>query len=118
MLDKKRLGWLLKQARENQSFSIYDVDRITKKVFKASQLSAYENGRSSIPLQRLDDLARIYGQTYYTILTRLETNRDIRDITDLSDSDKKIIDLMIKSAREKQPKEEKLKRTGEQGKTA
>jgi len=83
MIDFRRLGWLLKEAREGLGLSIYDVERITEKEFKTSQLSAYENARSQIPLAKLEKLAKVYGQDYYSLLTKMESSRNIRDITDL-----------------------------------
>ena len=106
MIDFRRLGWLLKEAREGLGLSIYDVERITEKEFKTSQLSAYENARSQIPLAKLEKLAKVYGQDYYSLLTKMESSRNIRDITDLPPEVTKIIDLTIKNAR--QPKKEKL----------
>ena len=105
MIDFKRLGWLLREAREGLGLSVYDVERISNRKFKVSRISSYENGRARIPLARLDELCSIYGQNYYSFLTKLEAERKIRDITDLPPEVTKIIDMTIKNAR--QPRKEK-----------
>ena len=105
MIDFRLLGVLLRQARESLGLSLDKVEEVTKGEFKKAIVGQYERGATIISLARLEKLANLYGHNYYSILTRLETNREIRDITDLPPEIKKLIDQSIKVGRQQTQEE-------------
>ena len=62
------VGERLRRLRQDRSLSLQDVCDRSGDSFVVSTLSAYERGKRSLSLERLYELANIYGQSPMSIL--------------------------------------------------
>lgn len=60
MMYSKLLGERLRNVRVQKGMSLHDVELASGREFKTSALGAYERGERTIPIQRLQRLARLY----------------------------------------------------------
>lgn len=87
------VGERLRNIRTQKSLSLHDVERTSKKEFKASVLGAYERGERSISVPRLQRLANFYAVPVDQLLPRTVDAEDAPASTTGADVERIIIDL-------------------------
>jgi transcriptional regulator with XRE-family HTH domain len=64
----RELGTRLRATREQRGWSLRDVQQASQGRFRASAVGTYERGERGISVQRLSDLAKLYGVAVESVL--------------------------------------------------
>lgn len=83
------VGERLRRLRQDRGLSLQEVCERSGDSFVVSTLSAYERGKRSLSLERLYELATIYGQSPNTIL-------DVEDVPEFQRTLTKSVPLRIR----------------------
>lgn len=91
----RELGSRLRAIREQRKWSLRDVHEASHGRFTGSAVGTYERGERGISVQRLSELARLYGVPVERVLPESPMRRGDRDGSHTADAppEKVVIDL-------------------------
>lgn len=89
------LGQRLRAARRHRGWSLGDVESRTEGEFKASVVGAYERGERAISVQRLVNLADIYGASASDLLPLGSDPDVVIDLDALSSDDGDLVERYL-----------------------
>lgn len=89
------LGQRLRAARRHRGWSLGDVESHTEGEFKASVVGAYERGERAISVQRLVNLADIYGASASELLPVGSDPDVVIDLDALSNDDGDLVERYL-----------------------
>src|SRR3954452_9882189 len=106
-----QLGAALRAIREQRSWSLRDVQVASEGRFTASAVGTYERGERGISVQRLSELAQLYGVPLDRLLPENPSAADGgRGTNGASDADEKVMIDLVALERQTEPELETIRR--------